>query len=203
MLPVHRVEEDQEKETRRSAGNGNSDSDWLPGAGWRVAKSIIKSQPSARQPFPRHCSIHQQILDRKILSSLFQGPATKPVRGATMRQKAVSLVLCYLLLFTCLGVEAGKSSDDRSKDSGSGFWDALPYMVVGGGLMAAGLPVLGFTSAGIAANSMAAWMMSWSAVLNGGGVPAGGLVATLQSLGPRAAARMKDFLFVNLPAPTQ
>uniref|UniRef100_G5E775 Interferon alpha inducible protein 6 n=1 Tax=Loxodonta africana TaxID=9785 RepID=G5E775_LOXAF len=113
-----------------------------------------------------------------------------------MRQKAVSLVLCYLLLFTCLGVEAGKnsalgggvsgvgkSSDDRSKDSGSGFWDALPYMVVGGGLMAAGLPVLGFTSAGIAANSMAAWMMSWSAVLNGGGVPAGGLVATLQSLG--------------------
>ncbi|KAM9243183.1 interferon alpha-inducible protein 6 isoform 2-T2 [Dugong dugon] len=74
-----------------------------------------------------------------------------------MRQKVVSLFLCYLLLFTCGGVEAG--------------------------LMVAALPLVGFTGAGIAANSVAAWMMSWSAVLNGGGVPAGGLVATLQSLG--------------------
>lgn len=45
------------------------------------------------------------------------------------------------------------------------------------------LPVLGFTSAGIAANSVAASLMSWSAVANGGAVPAGGLVATLQSVG--------------------
>lgn len=45
------------------------------------------------------------------------------------------------------------------------------------------LPALGFTTAGIAANSVAASLMSWSAVANGGGVPAGGLVATLQSLG--------------------
>ncbi|XP_012411252.1 interferon alpha-inducible protein 6 [Trichechus manatus latirostris] len=105
-----------------------------------------------------------------------------------MRQKVVSLFLCYLLLFTCGGVEAGQSkrpdkSEARSKDSGSGFWGALPYMVAGGGLMVAALPLVGFTGAGIAANSVAAWMMSWSAVMNGGGVPAGGLVATLQSLG--------------------
>ncbi|XP_021569210.1 interferon alpha-inducible protein 6 isoform X1 [Carlito syrichta] len=116
-----------------------------------------------------------------------------------MRQKAVSLFLCYLLLFTCVGVGAGKDpvgweecgikkgtfqDPCRSdSDSDSGFWKALTYMAVGGGLAVAGLPALGFTGAGIAANSVAASLMSWSAVMNGGGVPAGGLVATLQSLG--------------------
>ncbi|XP_036112310.1 interferon alpha-inducible protein 6 [Molossus molossus] len=98
-----------------------------------------------------------------------------------MRQKAVSLFLCYLLLYTCSGVEAGKRED--SEDSGSGFWGQLAYMAVGGGVLAMGLPALGFTGAGIAANSLAASLMSWSALLNGGGVPAGGVVATLQSLG--------------------
>ncbi|XP_019692026.1 interferon alpha-inducible protein 6 isoform X1 [Prionailurus bengalensis] len=111
---------------------------------------------------------------------------TKPARGATMRRKAVSLFLCHLLLFACGGVEAGKrrqAKEERSEDGGSGVWGALTYMAVGGGLLAAGLPVLGFTSTGIAANSVAAWLMSCSAVANGGGVPAGGLVAVLQSLG--------------------
>lgn len=101
-----------------------------------------------------------------------------------MQQKAVSLFLCYLLLYTCGGVEAGtRKNSKKDKDSGSGFWSTLTYMAVGGGLLAAGLPALGFTGAGIAANSVAASLMSWSAVANGGGVPAGGLVATLQSLG--------------------
>lgn len=101
-----------------------------------------------------------------------------------MQQKAVSLFLCYLLLYTCGGVEAGtRKNSKKSEDSGSGFWSTLTYMAVGGGLLAAGLPALGFTGAGIAANSVAASLMSWSAVANGGGVPAGGLVATLQSLG--------------------
>ncbi|XP_030875094.1 interferon alpha-inducible protein 6 isoform X2 [Leptonychotes weddellii] len=81
----------------------------------------------------------------------------KPARGAIMRQEAVSLFLCYLLLFAGGGAQAG--------------------------LLAAGLPALGFTSTDIAANSVAASLMSMSAVANGGGVPAGGLVATLQSLG--------------------
>uniref|UniRef100_A0A2K5WHS2 Interferon alpha inducible protein 6 n=1 Tax=Macaca fascicularis TaxID=9541 RepID=A0A2K5WHS2_MACFA len=99
-----------------------------------------------------------------------------------MRQKAVSLFLCYLLLFTCSGVEAGKKECSESSDSGSGFWKALTFMAIGGGLMVAGLPALGFTGAGIA-NSVAASLMSWSAIMNGGGVPAGGLVATLQSVG--------------------
>ncbi|XP_003799907.1 interferon alpha-inducible protein 6 [Otolemur garnettii] len=104
-----------------------------------------------------------------------------------MRQKVVSLFLCYLLLFTCVGVEAGESRDSEKKksseDSDSGFWRAVTFMAVGGGLAVAGLPALGFTGAGIAAHSVAASLMSWSAIANGGGVPAGGLVATLQSLG--------------------
>ncbi|XP_026164135.1 interferon alpha-inducible protein 27-like protein 2A isoform X1 [Mastacembelus armatus] len=43
--------------------------------------------------------------------------------------------------------------------------------------------VIGFTKAGIAASSIAAKMMSVAAISNGGGIAAGGLVATLQSLG--------------------
>ncbi|XP_004394733.1 PREDICTED: interferon alpha-inducible protein 6 [Odobenus rosmarus divergens] len=102
-----------------------------------------------------------------------------------MRQEAVSLFLCYLLLFAGRGAQAGKRQQGKegSEGGGSGFWGALTYMAVGGGLLAAGLPALGFTSTGIAANSVAASLMSWSAVANGGAVPAGGLVATLQSLG--------------------
>ncbi|XP_028660597.1 interferon alpha-inducible protein 27-like protein 2A [Erpetoichthys calabaricus] len=54
-------------------------------------------------------------------------------------------------------------------------------------LTAAGAPVLlgaiGFTTAGIAAGSIAAKMMSAAAIANGGGVVAGGVIATLQSLG--------------------
>ncbi|XP_053431795.1 interferon alpha-inducible protein 6 [Nycticebus coucang] len=98
-----------------------------------------------------------------------------------MRHKVVSLFLCYLLLFTCVRVEAGERKD--SEDSDSEFWRAMTFMAVGGGLAVAGLPALGFAGAGIAAKSVAASLMSWSAILNGGGVPAGGLVATLQSLG--------------------
>lgn len=45
------------------------------------------------------------------------------------------------------------------------------------------LPALGFKSTGVATSSVASWLMSWSARANGGGVPAGGVVAMLQSLG--------------------
>ncbi|KAB0379950.1 hypothetical protein FD755_007734 [Muntiacus reevesi] len=104
-----------------------------------------------------------------------------------MRQKAVSLFLCYLLLYTCgcYGEEDEKrrSEENTEENNDSSFWGMVTYMAVGGGLMAAALPALGFAGTGIAANSVAASLMSWSAVANGGGVPAGGLVATLQSLG--------------------
>ncbi|XP_055274410.1 interferon alpha-inducible protein 27, mitochondrial-like [Moschus berezovskii] len=59
--------------------------------------------------------------------------------------------------------------------------------VVGGasavGAVPAVLGMVGFTSAGITASSLAAKMMSISAIANGGGVAAGSLVATLQSVG--------------------
>lgn len=45
------------------------------------------------------------------------------------------------------------------------------------------LGAAGFTSAGVAAGSVAAKMMSAAAVANGGGVAAGSLVAGLQSVG--------------------
>ncbi|XP_043851468.1 interferon alpha-inducible protein 6 [Dromiciops gliroides] len=102
-----------------------------------------------------------------------------------MWKKSVTLLLGYLLLFNCCVDADSRRSSDDSQD-GCGIWDALPYMVVGGGLLAFGLPALGFTGVGIAANSLASTLMSWSAVMNGGGVPAGGIVATLQSLGAGA-----------------
>lgn len=55
------------------------------------------------------------------------------------------------------------------------------------GALALGLPLLGFTGAGIAGGSVAAKLMSWSAIAHGGGVPAGGMVATMQSLGESGA----------------
>ena len=45
------------------------------------------------------------------------------------------------------------------------------------------ISALGFGAGGIVPGSIAAKMMSLSAIWNGGGVPAGGLVAFLQSLG--------------------
>lgn len=55
------------------------------------------------------------------------------------------------------------------------------------GVTAVGIPVAlgvaGFTGTGIIAGSIAANMMSAAAIANGGGVAAGGLVATLQSIG--------------------
>lgn len=49
------------------------------------------------------------------------------------------------------------------------------------------LGAAGFTSAGIAAGSIGSYMMSATAVANGGGVAAGSVVAVLQSAG------MSDF----------
>jgi len=60
------------------------------------------------------------------------------------------------------------------------------YIAVGVGVVVA-VPIiiacLGFTAHGIARGSVAASMMSYSAISNGGGVRSGGLVATLQSIG--------------------
>uniref|UniRef100_A0A7N5K2F8 Uncharacterized protein n=1 Tax=Ailuropoda melanoleuca TaxID=9646 RepID=A0A7N5K2F8_AILME len=58
---------------------------------------------------------------------------------------------------------------------------------VGLGVAVVGVPiavhVLGFGSAGIVAGSIGAKMMSAAAIANGGGVAAGSVVATMQSIG--------------------
>ncbi|XP_027857058.1 histone H3.v1-like [Xiphophorus couchianus] len=91
---------------------------------------------------------------------------------------------------------APDSADKKSPSgSGNGNFFSKPagkFFLAGsavlGGIGAVALaPVVlgavGFTSAGIAAGSYAASMMSAAAIANGGGVAAGGLVAILQSAG--------------------
>lgn len=54
---------------------------------------------------------------------------------------------------------------------------AMPSAVMGA------IGAMGYTSTGISSGSIAAWMMSAEAIASGGGVLAGGTVATLQSIG--------------------
>ncbi|XP_007645660.1 interferon alpha-inducible protein 27, mitochondrial isoform X2 [Cricetulus griseus] len=56
------------------------------------------------------------------------------------------------------------------------------------------LSAVGFTGPGIVASSLAAKMMSLSAIANGGGVAAGGLVATLQSVGAAGLSMQSQVL---------
>uniref|UniRef100_A0A8C4S7L5 Uncharacterized protein n=1 Tax=Erpetoichthys calabaricus TaxID=27687 RepID=A0A8C4S7L5_ERPCA len=51
---------------------------------------------------------------------------------------------------------------------------------------------IGFTSTGIAEGSVAAKMMSSAAITNGGGVAAGGVIATLQSLDSTNLLNLKE-----------
>ncbi|XP_045427904.1 interferon alpha-inducible protein 27-like protein 1 [Pipistrellus kuhlii] len=82
------------------------------------------------------------------------------------------------------------NSKRQSKDKKSNFASTagkVGLAVLGGVVAVGAVPVvlgaIGFTSTGIAASSIAANMMSSAAIANGGGVAAGSLVATLQSVG--------------------
>ncbi|EAW81560.1 interferon alpha inducible protein 27 like 2 [Homo sapiens] len=57
---------------------------------------------------------------------------------------------------------------------------------------------MGFTGAGIAASSIAAKMMSAAAIANGGGVSAGSLVATLQSVGAAGLSTSSNILLASV-----
>ncbi|XP_045144074.1 interferon alpha-inducible protein 27-like protein 2A [Echinops telfairi] len=74
----------------------------------------------------------------------------------------------------------------------------VAFAAIGGIVAVASVPVVlgavGFTSAGIAASSIAAKMMSAAAVANGGGVAAGTLVATLQSVGAAGLSTSSNIL---------
>ncbi|ESO87214.1 hypothetical protein LOTGIDRAFT_229342 [Lottia gigantea] len=87
-----------------------------------------------------------------------------------MGGKKTGLLFCMVLL--CFPHSVG---------GGPITWASCMAVVGVGGLVlgAAILPLLGFTSTGIAAGSWAAWIMS----LYGGSVPAGSLFALLQSTG--------------------
>ncbi|XP_017921419.1 PREDICTED: interferon alpha-inducible protein 27-like protein 2 [Capra hircus] len=94
------------------------------------------------------------------------------------------------------------SRDRRRKVSGrsreSVPWDQTQISCLPVALVVAAVPMvlgaMGFTGAGIAASSIAAKMMSAAAVASVGGVAAGSLVATLQSVGAAGLSTSSNIL---------
>ncbi|XP_067867012.1 interferon alpha-inducible protein 6-like [Heterodontus francisci] len=98
----------------------------------------------------------------------------------------LSFFITYLLFSSTFATTDHLSDEDDS----CGLMDALPYIAVGGGAAILGGPavlgVLGFTTKGIAAKSIAALMMKTTAFINGGGVASGSVVSMFQSLAAKA-----------------
>ncbi|XP_078538734.1 interferon alpha-inducible protein 27, mitochondrial-like [Lissotriton helveticus] len=92
-----------------------------------------------------------------------------------------TIVMLFLVCSSSLVVAS------EEKEESSCFYSTLSYIAVGAGLAAvaapAALAAAGFTGAGITAGSLAATMMKVTAVANSGAVPAGSVVAFLQSVG--------------------
>lgn len=94
-----------------------------------------------------------------------------------------------LVLLIGIGSVTSRITDDESDGDSAFDWvKANPGKVAVGAAVGAGAAVLaapvavgylGFTATGIAAKSAAAWAMSWFA----GSTTAGGIIATLQSIG--------------------
>jgi len=94
---------------------------------------------------------------------------------------ASTLRLLFVLSLICTSALA---RDDRCECSAA---EMTAFAATGAVAAVAAAPfaiaAAGFTSAGIAAASFGSWLMSLTAIANGGGVVAGGVVATLQSAG--------------------
>ncbi|XP_051892601.1 interferon alpha-inducible protein 27-like protein 2A isoform X2 [Pristis pectinata] len=92
------------------------------------------------------------------------------------------LHLVYIVLLLSAAFHTGSSLPSCDID-----WSTIGWIAGGAAVAVIGTPVIvglaGFTSTGITAGSIGAHLMSASAVLNGGGVASGGVVATLQSVG--------------------
>ncbi|XP_043915935.1 interferon alpha-inducible protein 6-like [Protopterus annectens] len=110
-----------------------------------------------------------------------------------MWKRSFSFLAIYLLLsnelVASVEIDEKKILQLRETDEelGCSLWDAIPYILGGAGAAVAFGPsvleFLGFTKSGITAKSVASHLMKWTATMSGGGVPAGGSVAKLQSLG--------------------
>ncbi|KAM6170988.1 interferon alpha-inducible protein 27-like protein 2 [Erethizon dorsatum] len=73
---------------------------------------------------------------------------------------------------------------------GAAALGAAPFVLTG----------VGFTATGIAASSLAAKMMSMAAIANGGGVAAGSMVATLQSIGAAGLSASSNVIVGSIGA---
>ncbi|KAK8380135.1 hypothetical protein O3P69_016644 [Scylla paramamosain] len=97
--------------------------------------------------------------------------------GLTIGQQRMLMAVVKKLKDTKAGEDDQKAPcDGRKKQSTDN--DATPKKY----------PAIGFTSAGIAAGSLAGTMMSSAAIANGGAIAAGSTVAVLQSAGAVAGA---------------
>ncbi|XP_004394585.1 PREDICTED: uncharacterized protein LOC101372925 [Odobenus rosmarus divergens] len=120
-----------------------------------------------------------------------------PLRGPLIGSLAAPLVLLYK--------EHRRQAPDTAKGLRSGplpWAHAATQLLFPAVVAVAAVPValsaVGFTGAGIAASSLAAKMMSATAIANGGGVPAGSLVAALQSVGAAGLSTSSNILLASV-----
>lgn len=90
----------------------------------QLRRGVLASIPSTSLLF-MDSSSNREWLWTISFPSPSPGPAAKPARAATMRQKVVSLLLCYLLLYACGPVEAGEDGGQggNSGESSGEFQD--------------------------------------------------------------------------------
>lgn len=124
-----------------------------------------------------------RALPRAVLPPTPPAPPTRPVTAdqPSSVPSSESTPLPAPVASPKLCVRAGEV-EGRSASLSVAVTRPLPAAVTVGAVPVV-LGAVGFTGAGITASSLAAKMMSVSAIANGGGVAAGGLVATLQSTG--------------------
>ncbi|XP_071148552.1 uncharacterized protein [Mytilus edulis] len=134
------------------------------------------------------------ILATPVQGKIIMGEANTAKPAETANEKGLSLIELWRLTLSETYREAVRTGDVKLRKIKELNWNDIKCLTkkyggsvaLGAGSIAAAPVVLGaagFTGSGIAAGSMAARMMAWSAAANGGGVAAGSVVATLQSAG--------------------
>jgi len=125
------------------------------------------------------CKFFESYFVAKALFSILDGDTLMTI-GSSGWMLAVQEKFLYLQAQVQKGKDLLEAGQRMKKKTAA---QAAAAAVVGGGVAGSVPAAMGYTGAGIAANSMAATIMGWEAVAGGGSVAAGGFTATMQSVG--------------------